>query len=169
MTDPDESADLPDGDGHRYPLDWRDLQPSQQAKGGLMSAKEYNLVVGARIFDFANEIQVKAFHDELGPKARRPRDDGVYHLFWIAPEAENASLGPDDPKIGVPVLIPQDSVPWFLLGVGICDSVTSAQLFVGGPGTLPLNDPTEDADDYDDHEPAEAEDDEDLDDEDNER
>lgn len=127
-------------DEYPYPLDWH-LQTPMQAKGGSMTAKESGLVVGTRIYDFANPIQVKAFFAELGADAVRPLDDGVHHMFWIKVPTEK------DP---IPFLIPQEFVPWFLLGYAAGDSVPAAQMFVGGPGVMPKHDPVLTDDDLDD-------------------
>lgn len=134
MSEHTDTPDTPDDDAagttiDAYPISWT-LQPSQQAKSAAMRAVHDDLiVVGARIFNFANTTEVKAFFAEVGDDATGPLDDGVHHLFWMKSDAEPGDL--------TPVLIPQAMVPWFLLGVGIRDSVWTAWEYAGGPGVLP--------------------------------
>lgn len=125
---------------NEYPLSESLVFP-MQAKAALMTARSQNLAVGARVFDLSNEIAARALVDELTAAAARrgdfgsppvlPKDTGIYFLFWIRTDAEQREY---------PVLIPQNGVVFFLLGVGIRDSIETAQLLVGR-GVLPLNDP----------------------------
>lgn len=137
-TDPtsDNSSEIIIGNV-RYPIGWNFNARTQAAAAAMRAVQDDMLVIGARTFNFASPIDVEAFFAEVGPEAVRPLDDGVHHLFWIYTDTERPES--QDP---VPVLIPQAFVPWFLLGVGIRDSVWTAQQYVGGPGVLPLHDPT---------------------------
>lgn len=138
MPDPD---DEPDTTQYPYPVDERQ-QPQMGAKSAVMRAKELNLVVGSRIFDFSNPTQVEAFYDEMRRAAARmklrlnvvrPEDDGVYHLFWVKPDVGEP----------YPVLKPEHEALPYLQGIASRDTLETLQQLADRPGLLPLHDPVE--------------------------
>lgn len=124
----DEESETETG-GYRYPID-ETMLVSMQARAAALRAADLNLTVGHRNLDFSQQLQIDAFHHELGPDAVRPPDDGVHHLFWIKTDAGEE----------YPINIPQQYVRWFLTGVAATDAISSVQEFVGAPGVLPLHD-----------------------------